>query len=226
MSRQAVIIWLVALATYFLAVFHRSSLAVAGLLAVERFDISASQLASFAMLQLFVYAAMQIPVGLLVDRFGPRSVLITGALVLTLAQSGFALAESYPTALVARIFVGVGDAMTFICVLRLVSSWFAPRRIPLVTQLTGVIGQGGAIVAAVPMTVALSTLGWSGAYLLAASVGVVLVLALVLVVHDEPGERSRRGQAMSLPAIRASLSASWEHPGTRLGFWMHFSTQF
>ena len=103
MSRQAVIIWLVALATYFLAVFHRSSLAVAGLLAVERFDISASQLASFAMLQLFVYAVMQIPVGLLVDRFGPRSVLITGALVLTLAQSGFALAQSYPTALVARI---------------------------------------------------------------------------------------------------------------------------
>jgi MFS family permease len=225
-SRQAVTIWLVALATYFLAVFHRSSLAVAGLLAAERFDISASQLASFAMLQLFVYAAMQIPVGLLVDRYGPRSVLITGALVLTLAQSGFALAESYPTALVARVFVGMGDAMTFICVLRLVSSWFEPRRIPLVTQLTGVIGQGGAIVAAVPMTVALSALGWSGAYLLAASVGLVLVVALVLVVHDEPGERSRRGEAMSLPAIRASLSASWEHPGTRLGFWMHFSTQF
>jgi MFS family permease len=225
-SRQAVTIWLVALATYFLAVFHRSSLAVAGLLAAERFDISASQLASFAMLQLFVYAAMQIPVGLLVDRYGPRSVLITGALGLTLAQSGFALAESYPTALVARVFVGMGDAMTFICVLRLVSSWFEPRRIPLVTQLTGVIGQGGAIVAAVPMTVALSALGWSGAYLLAASVGLVLVVALVLVVHDEPGERSRRGEAMSLPAIRASLSASWEHPGTRLGFWMHFSTQF
>jgi MFS family permease len=225
-SRQAVTIWLIALATYFLAVFHRSSLAVAGLLAAERFDISASQLASFAMLQLFVYAAMQIPVGLLVDRYGPRSVLITGALVLTLAQSGFALAESYPAALAARIFVGVGDAMTFICVLRLVSSWFEPRRIPLVTQLTGVIGQGGAIVAAVPMTVALSTLGWSGAYLLAASVGLVLVVALVLVVHDEPGERSRRGEAMSLPAIRASLAASWEHPGTRLGFWMHFSTQF
>jgi MFS family permease len=225
-SRQAVTIWLVALATYFLAVFHRSSLAVAGLLAVERFDISASQLATFAMLQLFVYAAMQIPVGLLVDRFGPRSVLITGALVLTLAQSGFALAESYPTALLARVFVGVGDAMTFICVLRLVTSWFEPRRIPLVTQLTGVIGQGGAIVAAVPMTLALSELGWSGAYLLAASVGLVLVVALVLVVHDEPGERSRRGEAMSLPAIRASLAASWEHPGTRLGFWMHFSTQF
>ena len=224
--RQAVVIWLVALATYFLAVFHRSSLAVAGLLATERFEINASQLATFAVLQLFVYAAMQIPVGLLVDRFGPRAVLITGAVVLTAAQAGFAFAESYPVALVARIFVGMGDAMTFICVLRLVNSWFGPRRIPLITQLTGVIGQGGAIVAAVPMTFALSTLGWTKAYLLAASIGVVVVTALAAVVHDEPGERSRRGDAMSLHAIRASLAASWEHPGTRLGFWMHFVTQF
>ncbi len=223
---RAVVVWLVGLATYFLAVFHRSSLAVAGLLATERFDINASQLASFAMLQLLVYAAMQIPVGLLVDRFGPRRVLMAGALVLTLAQTGFAFAESYPAALVARLFVGMGDAMTFICVLRLVNTWFSPRRIPLVTQLTGVMGQGGAIVAAVPMTLALATLGWTGAYLLAASLGLVLVVALALLVHDGPGQRSRSGPALSLTDVRASLAASWSHPGTRLGFWMHFVTQF
>ena len=61
-----------------LAVFHRSSLGVAGLVATERFDISATQLATFTMLQLLVYAGMQIPVGLLVDRFGSRSVLLVG----------------------------------------------------------------------------------------------------------------------------------------------------
>ncbi len=225
-SRRAVAVWLVGLGTYFLAVFHRSSLAVAGLLATERFDINASQLASFAMLQLLVYAAMQIPVGLLVDRFGPRRVLMAGAVVLSLAQTGFAFAETYPEALVARLFVGMGDAMTFICVLRLVNTWFAPRRIPLVTQVTGVIGQGGAIVAAIPMTVALSTLGWTGAYLTAASLGILLVVLLAAVVHDGPGERSRRGPSLSVADVRASLSASWSHPGTRLGFWMHFVTQF
>ncbi len=225
-GRRAVAVWLVGLGTYFLAVFHRSSLAVAGLLATERFDINASQLASFAMLQLLVYAAMQIPVGLLVDRFGPRRVLMAGAVVLTLAQTGFAFAETYPEALVARLFVGMGDAMTFICVLRLVNTWFAPRRIPLVTQVTGVIGQGGAIVAAVPMTFALSTLGWSGAYLGAASFGIVLVVLLAVVVHDGPGQRSRRGPALSASDVRRSLAASWSHPGTRLGFWMHFVTQF
>jgi MFS family permease len=224
--RGAYGVWVVALLVYLLAVFHRSSLAVAGLTAAERFDISAAQLATFTMLQLLVYAGMQIPVGLLVDRFGPRRVLLTGAVTLTLAQAGFAFADSYALALLARLFVGVGDAMTFICVLRLVNTWFAPRRIPLITQLTGMIGQLGGALAAVPMTIALRELGWTRSYLIAASFGIVLSLALVVVVRDVPGTRSVRGPAMSVTRIRASLAASWQQPGTRLGFWTHFSTQF
>ena len=68
---------------YVLAVFHRSSLGVAGLVATERFDISATQLATFTMLQLLVYAGMQVPVGLLIDRFGSRSVLLGGLVMMT-----------------------------------------------------------------------------------------------------------------------------------------------
>ncbi|HET6166162.1 MAG TPA: MFS transporter [Marmoricola sp.] len=224
--RQAIVVWVVGLLVYLLAVFHRSSLAVAGLAATERFGISASQLATFTMLQLLVYAGMQIPVGLLVDRFGSRTVLLVGASTLTLAQAGFAFADTYGLALLARLFVGMGDAMTFICVLRLVNTWFAPRRIPLVIQLTGVLGQLGAIIAAVPMTWALGHLGWTRSYLIAASLGIVMVIALLAVVHDGPGVRTLRGPALGLAEIRSSLRESWEHPGTRLGFWMHFSTQF
>ena len=219
-------VWAVGLLVYMLAVFHRSSLAVAGLAAGERFDITASQLATFTMLQLLVYAAMQIPVGLLVDRFGSRSVMLTGTLILAAAQAGFALAETYPLAVVARVFVGVGDALTFICVLRLVSRWFPTRRIPIVTQLTGTLGQLGAVGAAVPMTWALGHWGWTPAYLTAAGLGIVLATVLTLVVHDSPDSRHRRGPRMSVGAVRASLAASWAHPGTRLGFWMHFTTQF
>ena len=223
---RAFAVWVVGLLVYLLAVFHRSSLAVAGLAAADRFHISASQLATFTMLQLLVYAGMQIPVGLLVDRYGSRAVLLVGASVLTCAQAGFAFADTYGQALLARLFVGMGDAMTFICVLRLVNTWFAPRRIPLVTQLTGVLGQLGAVIAAVPMTWALSHLGWTKSYLLAASLGIVMVVALLAVVHDAPGSRTVRGPSLGLPEIRASLAESWAHPGTRLGFWMHFSTQF
>ena len=224
--RQAWIVWGVALSAYLLAIFHRSSLAVAGLAAADRFDISAAQLATFTMLQLLVYAGMQIPVGLLVDRYGPRSVILTGAILLTLAQAGFALADSYGAALVARVFVGMGDAMTWICLLRLVASWFSGRRIPFVTALSGTLGQLGAIAAAAPMTWALGHLGWTQAYLIAAAVSLVATAAVAIVVHDAPEGRVLRGPRLTFATIRGSLRASWAHPGTRLGFWMHFVTQF
>jgi nitrate/nitrite transporter NarK len=225
-TTRAWVVWGIALAVYGLAVFHRSSLAVAGLVATERFGIGAGQLATFVMLQLLVYALMQVPVGLLVDRFGSRTVLSAGALILAAAQIGFAFADSYPLALLARTFVGMGDAMTFICVLRLVPSWFPRRRVPLVSQLTGTIGQLGAIAAAVPMTWALGHLGWTRAYLTAALIGPVLLVLLRLFVHDGPGDRHRRGTTLRPRELGRSLKASWYQPGTRLGFWIHFSTPF
>ncbi len=224
--RTALAVWSVGLMIYLLAVFHRSSLAVAGLDATDRFGISAAQLATFTMLQLLVYAAMQIPTGLLVDRFGPRRVLLSGVLLLSAAQAAFGLADTYALALVARFFVGLGDALTFVCVLRLVASWFSPRRIPLVTQLTGPLGQLGAIGAALPMTWALGTVGWTTAYLATASLGLVLGAVGLVVLRDSPSRRSVSGAVLSLAAVRGSLAASWAHPGTRLGFWIHFTTQF
>ena len=206
-------VWGSAVSLYLLAVFHRSSLAVAGLEAAERFDITAAQLATFTMLQLLVYALMQVPVGLLVDRFGPRSVILTGALVMTVAQVGFALADSFVLALLARTLVGIGDAMTFICLLRLVATWFPPRRIPFLTQVSGTLGQSGAILAAAPMTWAFGALGWTGAYLLSATVGVVLALGGVVLLRDAPGERHHRGAVMAWAAVRTSLRTSSQPSG-------------
>jgi MFS family permease len=220
------LVWFVGLSIYALAVFHRSSLAVAGLAATERFHISASQLASFTMLQLLVYAAMQIPVGLMVDRFGSRTVLTAAVIVVSIGQAGFAFADGYAAALGARVLVGAGDAMTFICVLRLVGSWFPRRQVPLVSQLTGNLGQLGAIAAAAPMTWALGQFGWTRAYLAGALVGAVALLALRLFLRDTPEQTHLRGVSMSARDLIASLAASWSQPGTKLGLWVHFSTPF
>lgn len=222
----AIGVWIVGATAYFVAVFHRTSLAVAGLVASDRFDISASQLATFTMMQLLVYAAMQIPVGLLVDRFGPRRIMLVGSVVLCLSQLGFALSTTYSMALAARVFVGVGDAMTFVCLLRLINTWFGPRRIPIMTQISGPVGQLGGILAAVPMTWALGQLGWTWAYLIAAGMSLVITFAIAIVVHDEPGFRSISGPVLTWQNIRVRLGASWDQPGTRLGFWIHFATPF
>jgi MFS family permease len=223
--RRAWVIWLVALAVYVLAVFHRSSLGVAGILAADRFDISATRLATFTVLQLVVYAAMQVPVGVLLDRYGSRAMLLGGLVLMTVGQLGFAFSGSFVGAVVARAVVGAGDAMIFVSVIRLVSAWFLVRQAPMVTQLTGLTGQLGAIAAAAPLSFLLHELGWTRAFALTSSVGVVLLVAVVALVKDSP---YRRGDvvAVKLRALAQSVRTVWGNPGTRLGMWSHFTSQF
>ncbi len=223
--RRAWVIWAVGLSVYVLAVFHRTSLGVAGLLAAERFDISAAQLSTFTVVQLAVYAAMQIPVGVLIDRFGSKKLLLTGLLLMTGGQFWFAFAGSFEVGLAARILLGAGDAMVFTSLLRLVAVWFRVKQAPFITQLTGMVGQAGAIVAATPLAAALSAFGWTRSFATAAGVGVVLSVFLVLLVKDSP----YRGEAVERIKVRAlarTLAEVWGNPGTRLGLWVHFSSQF
>ncbi len=225
-GRRAYAVWLTAVAVYFLAIFHRSSLGVAGLAAAERFEVTASQLSTFTVLQLLVYAAMQIPVGVLLDRFGPQRLLVAGAVFMTLAQLGFAFTGTYAGALAARVFVGMGDAMVFISVLRLIASWFPPLRSPLLTAFTAMIGQSGALVAAIPLSRALASYGWTATFVASALVGVVLGLLTVVVVRDVPAGAPTARSRKDVRTVGRDLRLAWVDPGTRLGLWSHFTTQF
>jgi sugar phosphate permease len=223
--RRAWAIWVVALSVYVLAVFHRSSLGVAGLLAYDRFGIGATQLAFFTVLQLLVYASLQVPVGVLLDRYGSKVMLLGGLVLMTGGQLAFAFVTSFPAAVAARATIGAGDAMVFGSVIRLVSLWFLARQVPLVTQLTGQIGQVGAIVAAGPLAFALHAFGWTQSFALASSVGVVLMVAVALLVTDTPYADSGVVRVKMAELARA-LRLVWGNPGTRLGMWSHFVSQF
>ena len=224
-GRRAWAVWAAAISVYILAVFHRTSLGVAGLQAAERFGISSSQLSTFTIVQLFVYAGMQLPVGALLDRYGSKRLLGVGLTLVTAAQLGFAFVDSFPAALVCRVLLGMGDAMVFISVLRLVALWFSPRHTPMVTQVTGVLGQVGALAAAGPLVAALDRFGWTPSYAVAASFGVLTGVALVVLVKDSPYVDHHRDE-LRLRAIARTLRAAWLVPGTRLGLWSHFTSQF
>ena len=223
--RRAWVIWLVGLSVYALAVFQRSSLGVAGLLASSRFGVDATELAFFVVLQLLVYAAMQIPVGVLLDRYGPRVMLLVGLVLMTAAQLAFAFATTFTTAALARAVLGAGDAMIFVSVLRLVSAWFLVKQAPVITQLTGQVGQLGAMAAAGPLAWALHEFGWTRAFAAAATVGLVLMVAVAMVVKDSPYARSEVVKVKML-ALARSLRSVWGNPGTRLAMWSHFASQF
>ena len=107
---RAVVIWLAAVAVYVVAVTGRTSFGVAGLAAMDRFDVDASRIAVFTSVQVGVYALAQIPVGLLIDHRGPRFMLVTGALVMSTGQVILGFTDSYPLAIAARVLIGAGDA--------------------------------------------------------------------------------------------------------------------
>lgn len=224
--RKAYLVWGAGLLAYCAAVFHRTSLAVAGVEAAHRFHVNASVLALFSVAQIAVYAAMQIPVGVLLDRFGSRRLLVTGAALMATGQLAFALATDVRFAIGARVLIGVGDAMAFISVIRLVALWFPPRRNPLMVQLTGVLGQLGSLASAVPLVVLLRDGGWTATFLVAAGLGLAVVVLVATAVRDSPPTVEPARPALSAAEVRRGLRESWSEPGTRLGLWTHFVTQY
>ncbi|MGA4687480.1 MFS transporter [Micromonospora sp. AB353] len=224
--RPAALVYAVAVTAYLTAVFHRSSLGVTGVDAADRFHINAAALATFSVAQLAVYAAMQVPVGVLLDRYGSRRLLLAGGALMVAGQLLFAVAGDVPAAVAARVLVGLGDAMTFISVLRIVAFWFPGRRNPLLVQLTGTVGQLGAVLGAVPLVLLLHRAGWTPAFLTAAALGATVVLLVLVAVRDTPHAEHATALAPDLATVRRQLADAWAQPGTRLGLWTHFVTQF
>jgi sugar phosphate permease len=125
----------------------------------------------------------------------------------------------------ARALVGAGDAAIFVSVIRLVTLWFLVRQAPMITQLTGQLGQVGAIVAAAPLTLALRHLGWTKSFALASTLGLVGMVLVAALVTDSPYTRERVAR-IKMRALARSLRLVWGNPGTRLGMWSHFTSQF
>ena len=221
-SRRAWLVLAVGTFAYIVSVLQRTSMSVAAVQATDRFGVTAATLSTLAVAQLVVYAAMQVPAGILLDRFGPRRVLAVGAAVMVVGQLTLALAPNIGLAVTGRVLVGAGDAATFISVLRLLSTWFSPARVPLLTQVVGVVGSTGQILSSFPLFAALHTWGWTPAYLSAAALSVIVVIVVVVVIRlgpahvEHPRERWRE-----YPAVVREV---FSRPGTQLGFWSHFVT--
>lgn len=228
-SRTAVVAWVLGTAAYLSAVFNRSTLGVAGIAAGDRFHVTGALLSLLAVVQLGVYAALQIPVGTVLDRLGSRRLLVAGGLTMAAGGALFAVAPTFGLAVTGRVLVGVGDAMTFISVTRMTSLWFPGRRVALAVQLTAVAGSLGGILASTPLISLLAHVGWTATFL-AVSAVTALVAVLVAVALPERAPRPVVLRTVRPARVARRLSARiagvWRVPGTRLGMWCHFVTAF
>lgn len=221
--------WVIAVGifAYFLAVAQRTSFGVASLEAADRFQATASQLSLFTMLQVFVYAGLQIPVGVLADRFGSRAMVGAGAILMGSGQLVLALADSLGWGVAGRVLVGAGDAATFICVLRIIPAWFSVSKAPMATFLVGTVGNFGQMLSVIPFSALLGWAGWTPAFL---SLGALSVLAAVLVLafmRDSPDPLSAEEvRPLALRRTWDTVVACVRAPATALAFWVHFTVQF
>lgn len=222
--------WVVLTVGQFAAVIaslQRSSLGVAATDALARFGITAATLAAFSMVQLLVYAALQVPVGVLIDRYGSKRLIVVGSVIMAAAQVMFAFAETLPLAFAARMVLGLGDALTFISVMRLVPAWFPPERSAKLTNATGPLNQLGFVLAAVGFAAGLAAVGWTPSFLSAAGVSVAAGVLALLLLRDSPlGRPPRVPLGQALGTAGRGVREAWAEPGTRLGFWIGFMALF
>jgi predicted MFS family arabinose efflux permease len=128
--------------------------------------------------------------------------------------------------LLARALLGAGDALTFVSVLRYAARHFSARRYPLLVALTAVLGTLGNVAATLPLSAVLHDAGWPAAFFVASGTS-ALIAVLVVAFVDDPTPRptpiDRRRLADSVRAVGRRVAESWALPGTRAGFWTHFT---
>ena len=149
------------------------------------FHVNAGALGALAAYFFYAYAVLQIPVGLAVDRFGPRWPLTLAIGVAAAGSLAFGWAPSAGWAGLARLVVGAGAAFSFIACLKLVSNWFAPGRFATLAGLTNTAGMIGAAAGA-PLAALSGHTGWRGTVLLLGGLGLGLGVLALLFVRDRP----------------------------------------
>ncbi|MBT1073217.1 MFS transporter [Pelotalea chapellei] len=184
--RQRWIIFAVLALMYILVYFYRVSLAVVAGDISRELNLTPQDLGTLSGILFYVYAAAQLPLGPLIDRLGSRLV-ISGCGVLT-AIGGilFSQAQSFSTAMTARMLIGVGTASVLMATFTIFSHWFPKREFGRVSGFMVAVGNLGNFSATAPLALSVAAIGWRSSFL---AIGMLQVLVTILVygmVRDHP----------------------------------------
>jgi sugar phosphate permease len=179
-------IFLILIATYIFVYFHRMAPAVVSDDLMAAFGTSGTTLGSLAAIYFFVYAAMQIPSGVLADTLGTRTAIITGNLTAGLGSIFFGLAGSFGMACAGRFMVGLGVSVVFISIMKNNSIWFSERMFGFMSGLTLLVGNLGSVMAAAPLAAVLNVYSWRSVFVGIGLVSLGLAVLGFLFVRNRP----------------------------------------
>lgn len=199
--------WCLGTALFFYGFFHRVAPSVMIEPLMRDFSASGAVLGNLSAVYFYAYAGLQIPVGLMIDRWGARRMLTGGAALCAAGSLFFGLADSLVLAYLGRFMIGAGAAFSFVGSLTLASSWFPANRFAQFTGMTMLAGMIGGFVAQAPLAALVELTGWRAILLSTAVLGAALAAAIWLLVRDAPpGSKARQhGEHQSLRQLLRGL---------------------
>ena len=177
-------------AIFYLAVFFlRSAPAVMTAELMRDLHIGAASLGNLSAFYFYFYVAMQIPVGALTGSWGPRKLLVCGAISAAAGQFLFGATSNFALACAGRAIVGGSTAVGWLVVLRLAAHWFPKSQFGMISGLGLLFGNLGALFAQVPLRLAVEHFGWRGTALGSSAIILALGVAAWILVRDDPSEK-------------------------------------
>ncbi|MGD9510648.1 MAG: MFS transporter [Geminicoccaceae bacterium] len=190
---------------YVVSQFFRTAIAVVAPELAHDLGLDPARLGVLSSAWFWAFAAAQLPIGIALDRWGPRRTVGIVFLSAGLGCGVFALADGLAAAVVGQVLIGIGCAPVFMGSLVVLARFCEPRRFAMLSTVLLAIGSGGTILATAPLALAAELVGWRGAFAgMAVAVLLVAVLVVLLVRDHPPGAVATRPHE-SLHAIGQGL---------------------
>lgn len=190
---------------FLLSQFYRASMAVISSDLIRDLGLNASNLSLLSSVFFYAFALAQIPLGLVLDRLGPRITMSILSLFGVAGALCFAWAESLTMAVWGRLILGLGMACNLMGPFKLLTLWFSPAQFASLSTLIFSIGAAGSIVASSPLVVLVQFLGWRWAFTMIAAFHALLTVVFLLCVRDRPAQSQSMDSSPSLGEILHGL---------------------
>jgi MFS family permease len=182
------------ISVYIVSQFLRNSIGVIAPNLARELALSPGEIGLLSSVFFLVFAAVQIPVGVALDRFGPRLCLVVGTAVTVVGAVVFAAAASPPVLILGRALLGLGTAGSLVASLAVYAQRFPPDRFATLTGLQIGFGTIGALLATAPLAFSTATIGWRGSFLAVGVCTALIGLLIALVLKDDGRARSGPGR--------------------------------
>jgi len=158
---------------------------------MRAFQVNAEGFGVISAFYFYAYAPMQLPAGLLFDRYGPRKLITYALMICALGAVFFAATNSVISASFGRLLIGAGSAFSFIGVLVLISRWFPPHYFAVMAGIAQLMSSVGAITGEVPLAGLVELTSWRTASFILATIGFLLAGLTWLVIKDFPNQNTQ-----------------------------------